>query len=426
MSWARLLYSIALHALVLATFVWFFIKDRRNHIPWRRLAERFGLISALDQTRPWIVLHAASVGEVMAAKPLIESLLRQYPEYQVCVSTFTPTGSQIVQKVFANSVTTVFLPFDLNAAVHLFLERLKPQLMIIMETEIWPNLLASCHKKGIPVVMFNARVSEHSSYARFRSLTAEALGCVQFIGARSASDLECLQGLGADPHKSRVLCNIKYSVSVDESCKDQGRVFRGQWGNDRIVWLAASTHSGEDELVLSVYKALKKQWPDLLLILVPRHRERFDAVAQLCQASGHCVQRRSTGQAFTVDVDVVLGDSMGELLSWYASADIALIGGSLLPQGGGHNPLEAAAFSLAIVSGSRVTNFQDLYPSMQEKQAVVLVDDAEALKYALQKWLEDSENRLTYGVNAKHFLRQSPKVLEQYMSVVSQWLPSHE
>lgn len=421
MSLARLAYSTLLYILLPFVFIKLWWRGRANPAYRQRWHERLGCIQA-NSNQPCICLHAVSVGETMAAQPLIESLLNAYPQASLWITSTTPTGSATVERLFAGRVRSSYLPYDLPSAVQRFLTTLKPQLFLVMETELWPNLYAACAKQNIPLVVVNARLSERSArgYARIKPLVQETLAQVALIAAREQQDAERFQDLGAASGQIKVLGNIKFDAPVPLQVKTQAQQLRQTWG-ERLVWVAASTHEGEEKLLLEVHQHLLKQFPSLLLILAPRHPERFAEVASLCEQLNISFQRRTSQVQLLNSSSVLLGDSMGELLLWYASADLAFIGGSLVDVGG-HNPLEALALAVPVLSGQYVHNFQDMYASLVSVGAAVLVDSPELLAHHLMAWLTNTTERQQAGQAGQLFLEHQRGVVTRLLPYLDELL----
>jgi 3-deoxy-D-manno-octulosonic-acid transferase len=357
----------------------------------RRIGERFAL--GLPTLRPGgIWLHAVSVGESIAAAPLVRELLARYPQLPITVSCMTPTGSERIQALFggpeyADRVQHCYLPYDLPWAAARFLDRVQPRLAVIMETELWPNHIHQCARRGIPVALANARLSERSArgYARFAKLTAPMLAELSLVAVQTAAEAERFRSLGARPECVEVTGSIKFDLRIDPELLDRAAALRGQWqAESRPVWIAASTHAGEDEIVLAAHRQLLKLNPDALLILVPRHPERFGSVFELCQRQGFSTQRRSSGAPLAAGDQVLLGDTMGELLFLYALADLAFVGGSLVANGG-HNLLEPAALGKPVLSGPHLFNFLEIAAQLREAGALREVADADDLAQQIEQ-----------------------------------------
>ncbi len=365
MSLYRFIYSVLLYLLLPLILLRLLLKSRYNKEYRFRIKERLGRVPSDVLGKKIIWLHAVSVGETIAAKPLIERLLKDYPQHSLLITSTTPTGSATVNKLFAKRVLHSYFPYDLPSFVEPFIAIVKPQLLIVVETEIWPNLYASCANKNIPILLLNARLSKKSTqqYLRIKSLVSETLSYVSLIAVRSEEDGQHFVSLGASIKQLKLTGNIKFDISLEKTILTQGQQLRTQWGIERPVWVVASTHAGEDEILLAIFKQLKQHFPTLLLIIVPRHPERFNLVEKLLSTSPYSIQKRSDNQLFLYSTDIILGDSMGEMLLWYASADIAFIGGSLVKTGG-HNPLEATALGVPVISGHFIFNFNDIYPPL--------------------------------------------------------------
>lgn len=410
MSIRRSLYTALMYLLSPVFVLRLLWRSRANSAYRQRMGERFGF-GTVGGACIW--LHAVSVGETIAARPLVERLLKEFPQHTLLVTTTTPTGSDTVKRLFGERVQHCYLPYDLPGALARFLAKAKPSLLVVMETEIWPNLYAACAQRDIPLLLANARLSERSvrGYARVGGLVGETLAHVSLIAARGKQDAHHFQQLGASPQQVRVCGNIKFDLQLPVGLAEQAKQLRAQWGANRPVWVAASTHQGEDEMILRVFARLREQLPDLLLIIVPRHPERFDAVARLCAETGFTVQRRSANRAFSPNTAIIVGDSMGEMLLWYACAAVAFIGGSLVAHGG-HNPLEAAAFCIPVVSGVHVHNFADIFPPLCEAGGAVLVNDDTELHAQLLAWWQDAAAQQRAGVAAKTFFQQNQGALD--------------
>jgi 3-deoxy-D-manno-octulosonic-acid transferase len=411
----RHLYTVIFNLLIPLFLLNLLLRSRKNPAYRQGVAERFGYVHVRQGTGRCIWLHAVSVGEVIAARPLVERLLCDYPEDTVWVTTTTPTGSDTVKRLFAGRVAHSYCPYDLPGSLARFIRRVRPDLLLVVETEIWPNLYQACAARNIPLLLVNARLSERScrGYARFGRLVRSTLAHVNWLGARSQQDAAYFLQLGARPEKVDVCGNLKFDLQIPSSLSAQAQALRQQWGS-RPVWVAGSTHAGEDEIILRVFQQLRQALPDLLLILVPRHPERFDSVYQLCTATGLASVRRSTGQPVTASTAVLLGDSMGELLLWYAVADVAFIGGSLVPRGG-HNPLEAAAFAVPVISGAHTANFTDMFPPMYAEGGAAQASNAEELYALALHWLQDDAARHLAGQQAQAFFTRQQGALALIM-----------
>ncbi|MGH8457779.1 MAG: lipid IV(A) 3-deoxy-D-manno-octulosonic acid transferase, partial [Nevskiales bacterium] len=354
----RRLYSFAFYLLLPLILGYFFWRSLREPGYRQRWRERFGRRpagagSAVAAGGIW--LHVASIGEAQAARPLVESLLKQYPRLPpLTLTCITPTGSECLRQLWGERVAHSYLPFDTPAAVTRFLDRLQPKLALVLETELWPNLYASCAARGIPLLMVSARMTETSlkSFNRFpgAGLLRETLACTAGILAQTEADAQRYRRAGAPAERVAVAGNLKFDYRLDPSLVSRAQVLREGWGAARPVWIAASTHEGEEAIVLVAHARLRERQPDLLLVLVPRHPQRFETVAGLCAKSGLSTARRSRGETGDTHSAILLVDTIGELNMFYAAADVVFVGGSLVPVGG-HNLLEPAALGLPILVG---------------------------------------------------------------------------
>ncbi len=365
-------------------------------------SERFGIIPALPTSTKTIWVHTVSVGESIAAAPLVRKLLAAQPDATILVTTMTATGSEQVQKLYGDELASgrilqCYIPYDLPCAVNRFLSRTRPQLAIFMETELWPNIIAACHQRNIPTLLTNARLSARSAkgYARIGLLTRPMLRKLSCIAAQTKGDAERFISLGFPKDRLQVTGTLKYDVTVPDITRVMAAALRKTWLAERSegarILIAASTHTGEDEQILAAFRQLRHKLPSLLLILVPRHPERFDDVYGLITAEGWRCVRRSTGAPVTAETDVLLGDTMGELVRLYATADIAFVGGSLIERGG-HNPLEPAALGLPVLAGPHVFNFTEVNHTLESAGALFTVENAEQLVQTSEQLLTDDQH----------------------------------
>ncbi len=388
----RTLYTLLLHLflpLILLRLAW---RAWRAPAYARRIGERFA-IAPRDLRPGGIWVHAVSVGESIAAAPLIRALLERHPELPLTVTCMTPTGSERIRALFGERVQHCYLPYDLPWAAARFLDRLRPRLAVIMETELWPNHVHQCAQRGTPVVLANGRLSARSArgYGRFARLTAPMLAEMRWLAVQSEAEAGRFRALGARDEALTVTGSIKFDLAVDPQLPARAAALREAWGAAaRPVWIAASTHAGEDEIVLAAHRRLLAHFPGALLILVPRHPERFAQVFELCRREGFATRRRSSGEAVEAGTAVLLGDTMGELLFLYALADVAFVGGSLVASGG-HNLLEPAALGKPLLSGPHLFNFLDIAARLGEAGALREVQDAGSLAAAVDGLWSDPE-----------------------------------
>ncbi len=386
---------------------------------WQRLGLGF---APVPRERPCLWLHAVSVGEVVAATPLVKRLQSRYPNWTIVVTTLTPTGAERVRRTFGDAVTHYYLPLDLPWMVDRLLGRIAPRAAIVMETELWPNLLAACGRRDVPVVLANARISERSfrHYRRLRPLMAELLSEVSCAAAQGKADAERLAALGMARSAIRVTGNLKFDRerrAVGAEAPD----WRSGWGATRPVWVAGSTHEGEEALLLDALAILRARWPDLLLVLVPRHPQRFEAVRALLDARGIAYARRSAQQWPTAAMPVFLIDTMGELGMLYEAADFAFIGGSLVPVGG-HNALEAVDHGVPVLTGPAVSNFREIYAALREEGAAVMVDDAASLAQGIDTWLTDPQAAGRAGARGQRWMAENRGAVDRLWEVIEPYL----
>lgn len=413
----RTLYTLLFHlglplvALRLAWRAW------RAPAYARRIGERFAL--GLPPLKPGgIWVHAVSVGESIAAAPMVRELMARHPDLPITLTCMTPTGSERIQALFGDRVQHCYLPYDLPWAASRFLDRVRPKLAVIMETELWPNHIHQCARRRIPVVLANARLSARSArgYARFAKLTAPMLAELDWIAVQTEAEAERFRQLGARPECVGVTGSIKYDLTIDPALPARAAELRAAWGaSGRPVWIAASTHAGEDEIILAAHRAVLARRPDALLILVPRHPERFTSVYELSRQSGFASQRRSSGESVTAQTQVLVGDTMGELLFLYALADSAFVGGSLVPNGG-HNLLEPAALGKPVLSGPHLFNFLEIAAQLRDAGALLEVDGAEALARDVEALWADAARAAAMRDAGLGVLRANQGALERLLA----------
>lgn len=396
----RLLYAAAWILATPLAFVRLLWRARRQPGYREKIGERFGRYAPVAPGRR-IWVHAVSVGETRAAAPVIEALALRFPGHRLLLTHMTPTGRATGQALFGNRVERVWLPYDLRCATRRFIARFRPEFGLVLETEIWPRLLEECRRAGIPVLLANARLSERSAarYARVPALTAWAFGNLAGIAAQTESDTRRFEALGA--RDVTITGNVKFDIEIAPAMLELGRALRTRFGAARRVLVAGSTREGEEALLLDAFALALLH--EALLVLVPRHPQRFDAVADLATARGFSVARRSADAPVPSDVRVVIGDSMGEMPAYYAAADVVIMGGSLLPFGS-QNLIEACSLGRPVVVGPSTYNFEEAAEGAIAAGAAVRVRDAtEAVAVALEV-AGDAIRREEMGMRGRAFV----------------------
>lgn len=409
---SRIVYSLLTYLLLPALLLRAAWRARSSPVGGERLAERLGVVAA-DTRRP-LVVHCVSVGETIAALPLLEALLARHEP--LWVTSTTLAGAERVRVALDGRVRRSFLPVDTPDAVARFLDRVQPRALLVMETEIWPNLVLACRARAIPVVLLNARLSAKSArgYARFPGFTRRVLAAFSAILAQADADAGRFRALGA-PHVT-MTGNLKFDFVPAADLAARAAALRSGWGG-RPVWIAASTHEGDEEPVLAAHRLLRARFPQLLLVLVPRHPERFDAVAALVAKNGFSCARRRAGDLVAPGTAVYLGDTMGELPLLYSCADVAFVGGGFSGTGG-HNMLEPAALGLPVLSGPSLFNFQQAAEALVATGALRVVDDAAALADVAGTWLGDAGTRHADGGRGQAFVAANRGALRRTLDAV--------
>lgn len=419
----KLLYSFFLYLATPVILLYLGFRAIRSTDYRGRIGERFGF-NGFKITKPVILIHSVSVGETIAATPLINQIINQYPNHHIVVTTSTPTGSATVKKAFSERVLHCYLPLDLPGAMKRFVTKLKPEICIIMETELWPNMVNQLHRNGTPILLANARMSQKSAKGYLKKaapLMLQMLSKINQVSAQFSSDGQRFIELGLDPAKLKISGSIKFDLTISPDLIDQQQQLKQQWAPQRPVWIAGSTHPIEDQKVLKTHQELLKQLPNLLLIIVPRHSERFDDVAKQCQDIGLTFIKRSDHQSPTDEHQVVVGDTMGELLLMCGVADVAFIGGSLIERGG-HNPLEPAALGIPVLMGPHLYNFSDISERLMAANGMIKVADQTQLSRELLTLFTQPAERLAMGDNAKQFVLSNQGTLERLMEWVNSQL----
>ena len=376
-----------------------------------RVEERFGG-GRVDEASCDVWIHAVSVGEVNAATPLVQRLLNDKRNLDVLITTMTPTGAQQVVDTFGDQVRHRFAPYDYPFAIRRFLDRFSPKLLVLMETEIWPNMICLCHQRAIPVVMANVRLSARSAkgYRSVLPLVREGLNQISLFATQSEADRQNLLTLGVAKSRTHRTGSMKFEIKMPASVNEVAHAVRRDWSPNRPVVVAGSTHEGEEDLLLSAFQSLLNDFPDLLLVIAPRHPERFESVAKLVARQGFKASRR-TMQSGGLDsaVQIQIADTMGELPVLYAAADIAVVGGSLIPiRGiGGHNILEPCAVGVPVIFGSNMGNFLEISNIALRAGAGFQVSDQGDLIACLKRLLNDAPLRGAVGEAGRKMVEQN-------------------
>jgi 3-deoxy-D-manno-octulosonic-acid transferase len=381
------------------------------------LRERFGLGAALAGPTIWV--HAVSVGEVQAALPLINQLRSRHPRYRLLLTTVTPTGAARARHLFGGEVQHRYVPIDLPGAVKRFFDRVQPKLAMILETELWPNLYGECGRRGVPLVLASARVSPRSvgKYRRLVSLFRKTLSHGIVIAAQSESDAARFRSIGASPERTHVTGNIKFDFLPPAGIEAQGLRWRERHAPGRPVWVAGSTHEGEEAIVLDAHRLVLEKFPDALLILVPRHPQRFDAVRELLARRHERSADRSSRDTIEPSTAVLLGDTMGELMTFYAAADVSFVAGSLVPIGG-HNLLEPASVGSPVLTGPHNFNGEEIAQLLMDAGAAIIVSDAAQLAHAVTGLFGDAKLRAVMGEAGKAALDANRGALDRLLTLV--------
>jgi 3-deoxy-D-manno-octulosonic-acid transferase len=397
------------------------VRGFRDKTHWRGFSERFGLGADVKGGRS-IWVHAVSVGEVQAAAPLVEALLQRFPGIPLVLTTVTPTGRARAEAMFKQRVDVRYVPIDWPGSVRRFFQRVQPRVAIILETEIWPNLYHRCGRLGIPLVLASARISPRSvaSYRRLVGLFRETLSHGIFIAAQSPQDAERFRSIGASPERTHVVGNIKFDLGYPPDIERRGRELRQMLGSQRPVWVAGSTHEKEEELLLAAHAQVRERFGNALLVLVPRHPPRFNAVATLLKERGVRHVRRTAALPVTPAAEVYLLDTLGELPPFYAAGDVAFVGGSLgIDDVGGHNLLEPAALGLPIIAGPHNFNSADIARLLVECGALTIAHDPRELARTVSSLLADPQKRATLGAAGRKAVDDNRGAVDRLMQFLA-------
>jgi 3-deoxy-D-manno-octulosonic-acid transferase len=417
----RWIYTSVMYAATPVILYRLFVRGLKLRSYLHRWPERFGFFKAPGFGRDSIWVHAVSVGELNAAIPLIVALRKRYQSEPIVVTTMTPTGSERLRQVFGENIFHVYLPYDIPASVNRFLKRIRPRMAVVMETEIWPNLFFACQQRGIPVVIANARLSERSlrGYGPVQPLAGEAIRSASFIAAQSQTDYDRFLSLGARMDRLALVGNIKYDIEMPYSMVESGLEWRLRAGQRRPAWIAASTHEGEEQAVVDAHAKVLRRFPEALLIWAPRHPERFRPVAQLCEGAGLRTRLRSRDTTAGLETQCFVADSLGELLGFYAAADVAFVAGSLEPIGG-HNVLEPALLGKPVVVGPNTFNFAEITDLLIARGAAVRIGSKSELGNAVVELLGNPDAMQRMGAAAIDVIAHERGALQRTLAIIEQ------
>jgi len=405
---------------LLAPVIWCYLLFRAVKAPEYRdgLTQRLGFCSQLTSSNG-IMVHCASVGETVAAVPLIKQLLQAYPEISITVTSTTPTGKKTVFDNFGDLVNHSYLPIDWPSSCQRFLKRLKPQLVVLMETELWPNFLHACGTRNIPVLLANARLSDKSlnSYLKYPKLTTDLFSNVTMVAAQFSSDKQNFMTLGVSSGKLEITGSIKFDIKITEAILSQQQQLKLQWAKNRPVWVAASIHPGEFKTVLKAHKFLLKALPDALLVAIPRHPEKFDELKLACDKAEFKFISRTDNLIPDENINIVVGDTMGEMALFCGIADMAFVGGSLIERGG-HNPLEPIACGTPVIMGPHYFNFSDVCKILIDGQLLQVAKSDDELALMIKASLEDKKRLSELSKKATRIIQHNSGCVDKMMAQV--------
>jgi len=414
----RIAYDIITYLLSPIYGLYWLFRGLTNRSYWDRLGQRFGF-DYPNISSGCIWLHAVSVGEVQASAPLVRALARQFPEKQILITTVTPTGAERARKLFGTSVAHSYLPFETPVAVNNFFDATRPEIALIMETEIWPNLYYACGKRRIPLVLVSARISPKSveNYRKLLPLFRETLSYGIIIAAQTEVDADRFKSLGAAPERTTVTGNIKFDIELPPTLQSEGEELRRTRFAERPVWVAASTHEGEEELVLAAHRLIRREIPDALLILVPRHPERFELVAAMLRKNDVPFTQRTSNTTCAPETEVLLGDTMGEVPLFYAACDVAFVGGTLT-EVGGHNLLEPASLGKPVVVGPHLFSTREIADMFLEVGAAKLVADEFELAQSVLELMKDRDKANKAGMEGLSIVQSNRGSLQRLLNLM--------
>ncbi len=414
----RRLYTVILYLVLPFVLLRLWMKNRKNPVALKFWYKRLGVgLRSASERGIWVC--AVSVGESVAAIPLIKALQRRHPSIPIIVTGETVGGADCIRAGLGDRVTQLYSPYDLPWVLKRFFNILKPRLLILTEKELWPNLLVACRKNKVPVVLANARLSARSAraYSYISAITREMLSNISLVLAQGEADAERFIGLGLAPDRLHVTGSIKFDLELPAQLFERAKQLRQAWGQDRLVWIAASTHAGEEEQILEAFTYVRKQFPTLLLISVPRHMDRVTRLQDLYQHYGFQVIKRSEAKVCSHETDIFLGDTIGELILFYAAADLAFVGGSLVERGG-QNPLEPAAIGLPIILGPFTFNFDLITEQLKQRGIGIQITNAQELAAQVIALLADPQKCQEIGHHAKKFVERNKGALAKHVALI--------
>lgn len=415
----RRIYTVFLYLAIPFIVLRLYWKGRKQPAYRQRILERFSLQQQMSAVKPpvhvWV--HAVSLGEVIAVTPLIDTLLEQ--GYRILITTMTATGSKQVLSHFGEKVLHQYVPYDLPWCICRFYKTFRPKVGLIMETELWPNLIFYAKKQNISLLLINARVSDPAfkQYHRVKIFFKPILNNFYKILTQSDNDTHKYIALGADPKKTLAFGNIKFDLQLQHLNLEQYKALPHIWGKDRVVFIAASTHEDEERQILTHFHKLKAAIPNILILIAPRHPPRFQSVYSLCQALGFKTARRSDSSSINTDIDILVIDSLGELMGFYALSDYAFVGGSLVPIGG-HNVLEPIALNIPVLTGLYMSNSKSICQELRENQAMQMHVNAEKLIDACIELHENKVKRVKQIAQAKAIFLKNQGSMRRYLEQI--------
>ena len=417
------IYTTVLGFLLPFVLIRLFWLGRHNTAYRQRWAERLGFAPAATTAKPLIWVHAVSVGEIQVSRPLVQHIRDNYPQYGIIISTVTPTGEAAARQIYGSTVEHRYLPYDLPFALSRFLRIIRPRVLLVLETEIWPNLYRQCKVAAIPVLLLNARLSERSlkGYSIFSSLTRDTLNSVSVIAAQSTADADRFIAAGAPPDTVMVMGNLKFDITIPPSVFERAEVIRRQFSVNRPVWIAASTHQGEEQIVLDAMTRVLEKVPDSLLIIAPRHPERFQTVSELCVNRGFTTACYTDPGSYDTGTQVLILDVLGQLPAYYAAADVTFVGGSLVPVGG-HNMLEPSCVGVPVITGPHLFNFTEIARLLDQVDALIRIENATQLAEEVVRLFADANLRFNIGQRAKQVVLENQGSINRVVALLRKYL----